>query len=480
MNSMTHQPNLNIYFPVEGIMRELDFRLVLAVKMVERRHRIFIGQPFHLFRLMSQSEGGVYVGKSISATWPRDVFRPHDPYVGRVAADVAESLGVPVVHLSEEGSVFFGNEAAWGPQLDIQAPPSVFLQNTRVLTWGDLQRDYYRRRHAHLAGQIVTTGHPRFDLYREEYRALFRDDAADLSREFGRFVLVNTNFTLANHPQGQSHVFSKHENYFVEDDDLRRSYVRAWSRVNRCMPAFVELVHELSLRRKDVNIVVRPHPSEDDAVYRAAFAGASNVHVLRRGSVSPWLLAASVVIHDGCTTGLEAYLLDRPVVNYRPVPDEEDTQLYLPNVFGETVSTRDVAVDVILDMLERGDMRPSPPRDEIPALAQSLFHGFHNESFPLVLEQIRRAEAQATGAGRGPGRARIATDEMIAFTLERLKRTVRPLFRERYLSAKHARAAFYGLDRSMVAARLANIERLVGKRVELGYHGPNLIEIRAA
>ena len=36
------------------------------------------------------------------------------------------------------------------------------------------------------------------------------------------------------------------------------------------------------------------------------------------GSVIPWLIAARCVIHSACTTGIEAYILNRPVTEYYP------------------------------------------------------------------------------------------------------------------------------------------------------------------
>ena len=56
--------------------------------------------------------------------------------------------------------------------------------------------------------------------------------------------------------------------------------------------------------------------------------------VTNDGAAVPWLLAADVVIHNGCTTGLEAYLLERPVLCFQPITDPE-FDLDLPNGVSE-------------------------------------------------------------------------------------------------------------------------------------------------
>lgn len=468
---------MNVLLPVEMMMRELDFRLVLAVKYASKRHRIFLGQTFNEFRLMQQMDGGLLVSKAISQPWPQSLGK----FPGRkYAYDVAKDCGFSVVHLAEEGAVFMGREDAWAADLDLQLDPTIFREDDAILTWGDWQRDYYKSKHPANEDRILTTGHPRFDLYQPRYHDLFRPEADALKAKYGNFVLINTNFGLALHPQGQDFVFSQWEGWNPTDDATRTRFIGQWSRTFRSMAAFVELVHLLSIARKDVNFVVRPHPGDDDFIFRSSFKDVPNIHVVREGTVVPWLLASRLVVHDGCTTGLEAYLLDKPVLNYRPIADEA-TDLYLPNVFGVQAVSKEEALEGILGHLERPEhYRATPPREEIPERAHSLFANFRREAFPLVIEQMLEAEGRAKGHGKGPDRARIALEELRATAIERAKNTVRPLFRERYLSAKHARQAFYGLNHETVGKRLERIQRIEGKRVDVTYHSANLIEIRAA
>lgn len=470
---------INLLFPIEGMMRELDFRLVLAVKYAEKHHRIFIGQTFSCFRVMDETDGGVFVGKAISAPWPRSPLAPFDKRVGRVSYDVIKMRGFSVVHLSEEGAIFTGTEASWADVLDFQLDPCIMQAEDFILTWGDWQRDYYRAKSPRVADHIRTTGHPRFDLYAPEYAELFREDAEAIRARFGTFVLVNTNFGLALHPQGPDVLFSAYEGYDPSNPELRERFIAQWSRVNRTMPSFVELVHFLSLRRPDVNIVLRPHPSDDPALYHAAFRGIPNVHVLREGSVVPWLIAASIVVHDGCTTGLESYLLDRPVLNYRPVPGDPTTDHFLANIFGWHATTREEALEIIQTHLEHPDRyRPLPPRDGIPERAHNVFASFRTRGYPLMMETMREAERTMRGGGVGPSVRRVAAEERAELAVEAAKRVVRPLFRRQYLSAKQANVVFYGLDRSAIAKRLATVERVVGRKVEMTYHSRNLIELR--
>ena len=46
--------------------------------------------------------------------------------------------------------------------------------------------------------KLAVTGNPRFDTLLSGPRCVYRRDADALKAEFGRFVIVNTNFTRAN------------------------------------------------------------------------------------------------------------------------------------------------------------------------------------------------------------------------------------------------------------------------------------------
>ena len=56
--------------------------------------------------------------------------------------------------------------------------------------------------------------------------------------------------------------------------------------------------------------------------------------VTNEGNVVPWILAAKALVHNGCTTGVEAYVIGVPAISYRAtVNDFYDLGFYrLPNM----------------------------------------------------------------------------------------------------------------------------------------------------
>jgi hypothetical protein len=70
------------------------------------------------------------------------------------------------------------------------------------------------------------------------------------------------------------------------------------------------------------NFVVRPHPSENQQVYHDIAGQCERVAVTNEGNVVPWLMAAKALIHNGCTTGVEAFAVDTPALSYRASVNE--------------------------------------------------------------------------------------------------------------------------------------------------------------
>jgi surface carbohydrate biosynthesis protein len=457
---------INVLFPIETIVRELDFKLLLAGLFARRRHRIYLARTTTTFRLATQMRGGLYVGKHM--------FPPQRLTEAPAVYRSAKRNGFRVVHLSEEGAVFKGDEASWHRNLALQLDPSHLAEDDYICTWGAFQRDHYVAQKPACEKNIRVTGHPRFDLYRRKYRSMFEREAEGIRRKYGPFVLVNTNFSAAVSPGGPAFMFSPEIGYDPKDEEIRRWYVGLWRRASRTVAVYVEMIHELTMRRPDVTVIVRPHPTEDLEYYKDVFVGVPNVRVVREGTVTPWLLACRAMVHEGCTTAIEAHFLGKPIVNFDPEPDDGH-QSYLPSVFGTKCRTIDAAIDAILTGYDSVETEHDP--EALPETAHALFMNFRSESYPRLLDVLREAEETLDEQAARPSVARVRADELREQSVERMKRVVRPLFPKRQTAAREAYARFPGFDKTALAARLEIVRKLTGNPLEMTFRSPWLVEL---
>lgn len=90
-----------------------------------------------------------------------------------------------------------------------------------------------------------------------------------------------------------------------------------WERGNH--DAMLELLGWAVRSIKGLRFVIRPHPGERPDYWRQISASATNTVVITDSDPHPWIAHAVLVVHTGCTTGLEATLMKRPVLNLLPV-----------------------------------------------------------------------------------------------------------------------------------------------------------------
>jgi surface carbohydrate biosynthesis protein len=284
-------PEKWLYLPIEVIARELDAKLLLTYYAVKHNYHVILAKQHKLYEIIESLPKGTFVSKG----YPRNKKGP---------LFMAKKLGHAVVDLDEEGLIF--NEKAY---LHNRINENYFNILDQIYCWGNSQRDTLVKAYGH-PEKIYLTGHPRFDLVKNKFRILYNDEVERIKKEFGDFILVNTRFGKYNHLKGFN---PKHQ--FIM----------------RLYEHFIEMVKELSQQYPNLNIVVRPHPREVFSSYEKEFINYKNVLVVREGNVVKWNLASKLVIHNGCTTGIETFLLDHPVISYMPITSDQHTDEYLAN-----------------------------------------------------------------------------------------------------------------------------------------------------
>ncbi|MCC6766644.1 MAG: hypothetical protein IT293_18455 [Deltaproteobacteria bacterium] len=303
--------------PSETRSREFDAKLLLACVAAERGLRTVVGSRTAIHLQVAALPRSVWLAK--------DLFRSSLKMTG-----ILRALGHRVVALDEEGLVWYSRARYLAARV---AAPVMDLTE-ELFAWGEANADNWRAAPAWRAQPIHVTGNARVDLMRPELRGFFDGERRAVEARFGRPILINSNFGSVNHfvPRHGAHearsVAPASRPESDPEADAFQSRLAAHRR--KLFDAFRAVLPALARAFPERAIVVRPHPAENPETWRAAAAGLPNVEVLYEGSVVPWLLAAAVVLHNGCTTGIEANLLGTPVLAYRPWR-EEDLDLALPN-----------------------------------------------------------------------------------------------------------------------------------------------------
>lgn len=308
-----------LIIPVENQVRELDAKLLLACVAAERGFPVVIGSRTFVNFSVPFVPRGIFLAKSLRA-------------ISSLMLGFTRDLGHDIVAWDEESLVRFQSPE----YVHWRYSAATFATVSRLFAWGPDDAEFFAAYTGNNALPVHVTGNPRMDLLRPELRGYFGAEADALREAHGRFILVNTNFPFVN-------AFVPGLNLLQPGPDGDGEQVGRTGRglslaFARRMAAHIQALHDsfrntiplLSEWFPGHRIIIRPHPSEDHDSWRRSFAGLPNVRVLHEGNVIPWLMASEVLLHNGCTTAVEAAVLEKPAVTWQPVTSEE-FDYHLPN-----------------------------------------------------------------------------------------------------------------------------------------------------
>ena len=363
-------PRRWVQLPIETKAREFHAMLLLACHFVDAGFGVLLGHKHILKkeRLQKALPSSVYFDNGVVARKAR-MFRAHHRLGNRVAA------------WCEEGLLFPDED----DYLSRKISPETMCEVDRFFAWGDYQRELILRDHPEFSETISSVGNPRFDLLRSEFRDFFEPAVERLQERFGRIVLINTNFSFCNHHLGQDAFIETLRRNRRIRPPFTEEFYRKWAGFKQqIFDAFMAMLPGLSETFPEHTIIVRPHPSENHEVWREKTKGFGNVAVEFEGNVVEWLMACEVIIHNGCTTGIEAYALERPVIAYRPVKSDV-YDAFLANALSFQTESEDELFSLVRAAVEGKLAGDASDAEKKEAIAERYFCG---RKGPLACERI--------------------------------------------------------------------------------------------
>ncbi|MBN2703871.1 MAG: hypothetical protein JXR23_06630 [Pontiellaceae bacterium] len=450
----------NIFFPVETIARELDCRILLAARIVKKGRRIYICNHQHLSKLLHHFQGGIYVGKHI--------FHQLMPKEDWTQYKKAKQHGIDVIYLPEEGAIYKGTPEDWKKVLALQYDPMGFDRNDRICVWGNWQRSVHGNQQ--LEVPVHTTGHPRFDLLKPTYRGIYKPQQERLTERFGDYILINSNYSWANYGLGIDHLFSGQLGYDSQNPAKRQAFVEFYAHTTKSMMDMICLVHRLATEFPEKNLIYRSHPSEADALYKTVFSGVKNIHVIHEGPIGPWLLAADTIIHEGCTTAIEASFSDAKIINYKATQDSEN-DIRLPNLVGHKATTPEEAIGIIRDN------KPCSINPEALHELEEMMENYHSDSFENLARVIEeKIDSLSSSTFKSPKISTLHREYLRSSLSKKWKKAVSS---KRRKSREYAEKKFPGFDPKMISSRIDLAAGIMGTKVKLAYADPMILVLES-
>ena len=474
---------INLLLPVESINREIDYKLFLATSLANKNTNVVIAQHDYFNTDCSLFKEGIYIGKCV---FKSNFSSPTGDEVDIRFYNEIKKNNILLIHLHEEGGLYAGDKKCWETELDIKLDPKVLMKDDYIFTWGSFQKKYYQTKNSMLQdSNIIDCGHPKFELCKPRFRAYYEKEIDEIKAKYGSFVLVNTNHDIANPLAGLEGIFSRNSfdaderwcHYSLRDDQMRLKFVKNWSFQTENLSDYVSLLHKLSVTFPDKTFILRPHPCENPEYYKTVFFGIKNIHVEKTNVVQPWIMAADLVIQNGCTTALETFLAETPVVTYRPIENER-FEIKLPNQFGVQCTAEDDVVQAIVDIGK--DPKPFIKKNSLTPSTKSLIKNLEKNLYDEVISLVNNIiqEKLKNNVHNGEISIRKLRFREIRNSLMLFCRAlVRIFFIEKRIRYASAKVHFPGFDQNVVAEKIKETQDILNKKVSLEYLSDRLLII---
>ncbi len=355
---------LPLLLPVENQVRELDSKILLACVAARCGFSSYIGSRREIHFNITSFPKGIYLSKSTTAASDM-MFR------------IMRNLGHEIVAWDEEALVHLPPDTYYQRRLS----PAAMTHVSRFFAWGEDNAELWRR-YPHLPKDAVieVTGNPRNDLLRPELHAYYDSEVEKIQKTYGDFILVNTNFNHVNAFTPVQNLFKPLENpgeipkFGRAAKGMSREYAEGLrDHKQSIFKDFQRMIPALDKAIPDYHIIVRPHPTESQEVYHDIAARCARVKVTNAGNVVPWLLATKALVHNSCTTGVEAYVMGVPAITYRASINETyDFGFYrLPNLISHPCFNLD-ELEATLKKILNGELGPADGDDRKQLIEQYL------------------------------------------------------------------------------------------------------------
>lgn len=359
-----------LYLPVEVAARELDGKLLLAAVAVDRGYEVVLGQKWLMQRNFERMPPGVVLFKTLTKSDAK-------------AMQAARAGGHRIAAIDEEvpGLVARSEGLRW-------VAPAAVAASDLIFAVGDEHLDTLLWKFPEAREKYAVVGNPRWDLLRPEFLAAHRPEVERIRAGHGRFILINTNLGFTNSGKGNTDQMVRKLERGGKFDRRKpgdAAFLAGHLVLERAsLEGIKGLLPKLTAAFPDHRIILRPHPSEAAAMWQAIADSTAGVQMVREGAAVPWILAADLLIHTYCTTGVEAFALGRPAICFRPAASPL-LDSYLSPLINFSADTPDDVVARAAAIIADGDAFSYPTEFRV-----RFDRSFAAQTGPLAAERIVR------------------------------------------------------------------------------------------
>ena len=280
----------HIYLPIEILVRELNSKIFLSLKASLKGYRVYLGTKKGIDRILEEKiknrRSGIYFYKSQIVKNRKYIQKIKKTCESFIVLDEELGMGAYDIEVSLKERAVFPEDTK-----------KFFLVGKKMLS--NIKK--YSPKFYNIS---KVTGWLKYELYKKKNIKIFKKDATEIKKKYGSFYLFSSNFGTLS---------ADGLNYRIKAGQVKKSNTKRIMHFKKSIKTFQLIKDEFNSKSKNINIVIRPHPS--DAFHSDWYKNinqSSNLKIAFDNDIVPWIIASKGLIHRGCSTAVDAVLLNKP------------------------------------------------------------------------------------------------------------------------------------------------------------------------
>lgn len=361
---------MNIYIYLEVSSRELDSKLLLATLAASKGHEVIISG-------LSEIINGLKTGTLTPGIFHTKSLTPSEKKIN-THQEIINNKSLITSIDEEAGITHFGyDEFTRERYSDLTID-----QSSAVFCWGtddeeNLKKIFHKNSH-----KIFKTGNPRVDLW----RSISSDYWIEPKRMPKKpYLLVSSNMESTRVRTFYEEIkMQKAAGYFERDPALFKKLFYVMSDDYKKIYEFIEAIKFIATNNNEFDIVLRPHPMENTKIWEFYLDNIPNVHVIMEDCITTWVKNSFAVMHNGCTTAIEASISGKPLLTYKPFEMSYDHKL--ANAQGYKAYSKEDLLIKINDIFN--SQKISNSKKTTTKISKELSQKIHIDNNELAAEKI--------------------------------------------------------------------------------------------
>lgn len=355
-----------IHIPIEVKSRELVPKIFFISRALKKNFACFVGDKIAVNRSVKFFKSGIYFHKSINRNDKNYIIDIQSKVDGYISID-------------EEAGNSFKNEKELENLLEYRSSKINVMNVDKIYNWGNFDNKVWVKKYKKFKKKFKITGLPRIDIWKKSISKLIFDKEIDyLKKRYGDFIFIPSTFISSKDKLNQLINFEKkrifNKEYLQKKIDSRKFEYELFLE-------FKELISRFSKENLNLNIVIKPHPSELIADWKIITKNLNNVFVDNKYEITPYIMASKCVVFNSSTAGMQSVFMGKKTICYKSISDKKSLRNF-PNKFGIQCKSYNKLKKKINEDVKVNN------KDQIKILKQRMFIS-KKFSSDLILQDIK-------------------------------------------------------------------------------------------